>query len=151
MTQSDTSPATAPIPLLTGALTAQQIALMLTHLPFDLTFVDANDEVQFYSAGKERIFERTPDIIGRTVLGCHPPHSVLEVYQILDEFRAGTRDDAEFWIQMKGSPAEPRFIHIRFFAVRDSDRKFLGTLEVVQDVTAVRKLQGERRLQNDEA
>jgi uncharacterized protein len=148
MTQSDTSP--APIPLQTGSLTAQQIALMLTHLPIDLTFVDANDEVQFFSEGKERVFERTPDIIGRTVLGCHPPHSVLEVYRILDEFKAGTRDDAEFWIQMKGGQAEPRFIHIRFFAVRDSSRKFLGTLEVVQDVTAVRKLQGERRLEAEE-
>jgi DUF438 domain-containing protein len=150
MTQPSPSPAKT-IPLQTGALTPQQIALMLTHLPLDLTFVDANDEVQFYSEGKSRVFERTPDVIGRTVLGCHPPHSVLEVYRILDEFRAGTRDDAEFWIQMKGEQAEPRFIHIRFFAVRDSDRKFLGTLEVVQDVTAIRRLEGERRLLADGA
>ena len=150
MDQPSPSPA-ATIPLQTGSLTAQQIALMLTALPVDLTFVDANDEVQYFSDGKERVFERTPDVIGRTVLGCHPPHSVLEVYRILDEFRAGTREDAEFWIQMKDGPAKPRFIHIRFFAVRDSNRKFLGTLEAVQDVTAIRNLQGERRLLDEAA
>jgi DUF438 domain-containing protein len=66
-----------PIPLQTGALTQQQIALLLTHLPVDISFVDSNDEVQFYSEGKDRIFERTPDVIGRSVLRCHPPHSVL--------------------------------------------------------------------------
>ncbi|OGO08279.1 MAG: hypothetical protein A3K46_00230 [Chloroflexi bacterium RBG_13_60_9] len=119
---------------------------MLTHLPVDVTFVDANDEVQFYSEGWERVFERTPDVIGRTVLGCHPPHSVLQVNRILDDFRAGKRDSAEFWIQMKGKDPEPRFIHIRFFAVRDEGGKFQGTIEVVQDVTAIRQLQGERRL-----
>src|SRR4030042_1374128 len=134
------------IPLQTGALTPEQIALMLTHLPVDVTFVDANDEVQFYSEGWERVFERTPDVIGRTVLGCHPPHSVLQVNRILDDFRAGKRDSAESWIQMKGRDPEPRFIHIRFFAVRDEGGKFQGTIEVVQDVTAIRQLQGERRL-----
>ncbi len=134
------------IPLQTGALTAKQIGLMLTHLPVDVTFVDANDEVQFYSEGKERIFERTPDVIGRSVLGCHPPHSVLQVKRILDDFRAGIRDAAEFWIQMKGDAPEARFIHIRFFAVRDSSGQSQGTIEVVQDVTGIRKLQGERRL-----
>ena len=136
----------AAIPLQTGALTQEQIGLMLTHLPVDVTFVDSNDEVQFYSEGKERIFERTPDVIGRSVLGCHPPHSVLQVKRILDDFRAGSRDVAEFWIQMKGGTSEARFIHIRFFAVRDSGGQFQGTIEVVQDVTAIRKLQGERRL-----
>jgi len=137
---------TTVIPLQTGALTPQQISLMLTHLPVDVTFVDANDEVQFYSEGKERVFERTPDVIGRTVLGCHPPHSVLQVNRILEDFRAGNRDSAEFWIQMKDDTPEGRFIHIRFFAVRDSGGQFQGTLEVVQDATAIRKLQGERRL-----
>jgi uncharacterized protein len=136
-----TAPVAGAIPLQTGALTPEQIGLLLTHLPVDITFVDANDEVQFYSEGKNRVFERTPDVIGRTVLGCHPPHSVLQVNRILDDFRAGTRDAAEFWIQMK-----ERFIHIRFFAVRDSAGRFQGTIEVVQDATGIRSLQGERRL-----
>jgi DUF438 domain-containing protein len=132
------------IPLPTGALTAEQIGLMLTHLPVDVTFVDADNVVRFYSEGKPRIFGRTPDVIGRSVLRCHPAASVHRVKRILDDFRAGYRDVAEFWIQNKGE--EPRFIHIRYFAVRDSGGTYRGTVEVVQDVTAIRRLQGERRL-----
>jgi DUF438 domain-containing protein len=135
-----------PIALQTGTLTPEQIGLMLTHLPVDISFVDTNDEVQFYSEGKDRIFERTPDVIGRSVLGCHPPHSVLQVNQILEDFHSGKRDVAEFWMQMKSETPETRFIHIRFFALRDSGGQFQGTIEVVQDVTAIRKLEGERRL-----
>ncbi len=129
------------IPLQVGALTPQQIALLLTHLPVDVTFVDENDEVRFFSATKERIFQRTPAIIGRKVQKCHPPASVHRVQRILDDFRAGTRDVAEFWIQMQG-----KFIHIRYFPVRDESGKYLGTLEVTQDVTGIRALEGERRL-----
>jgi hypothetical protein len=145
MAQSSASSPSA-IPLPTGALTAEQIGLMLSHLPFDVTFVDANDEVQFYSESKQRVFERTPDVIGRSVLACHPPYSVLQVKRILDDFRAGSRDAAEFWIQTGKDSPETRFIHIRFFAVRDSGGKFHGTIEVAQDVTAIRSLEGERRL-----
>jgi len=129
------------IPLQVGALTAQQIALLLTHLPVDITFVDENDEVRFFSATRERIFQRSPAIIGRKVQKCHPPASVHRVQRILDDFREGKRDVAEFWIQMQG-----RFIHIRYFPVRDASGKYLGTLEVTQDVTGIRKLEGERRL-----
>ncbi|OGO08278.1 MAG: hypothetical protein A3K46_00225 [Chloroflexi bacterium RBG_13_60_9] len=136
----------AAIPLQTGALTAAQIGLMLTHLPIDVSFVDADNIVRFYSESKARIFERTPDVIGRSVLRCHPPSSVHRVKRILDDFQAGIRDSAEFWISMKGTAPEPRFIHIRYFAVRDSGGQFQGTIEVTQDVTAIRKLQGERRL-----
>jgi DUF438 domain-containing protein len=143
---SSTSPSESPIPLQTGALTPRQIALLLTHLPVDISFVDADDEVRFYSEGKDRIFERTPDALGRSVLNCHPPHSVRQVYRILEDFRAGNRDTAEFWIQMKGEAPEPRFVHIRFFAVRDAGGTYRGTIEVVQDVTAIRTLEGERRL-----
>ncbi len=132
------------IPLQVGALTAQQIALMLTHLPVDITLVDENDEVRFFSATPERIFERTPAIIGRKVQKCHPPASVHRVQRILDDFRAGKRDVAEFWIQMQG-----KFIHIRYFALRDERGKYLGTLEVTQDVTGIRALEGERRLLDD--
>jgi DUF438 domain-containing protein len=135
-----------PIPLQTGSLTPQQIALLLTHLPVDVTFVDAGDVVRFYSDQKERIFKRSPGVIGRSVLKCHPAESVDRVKRILDDFRAGTRDTAEFWIQMKGDTPEPRFLHIRYFAVRDSHGAFQGTIEVTQDVTAIRKLEGERRL-----
>jgi hypothetical protein len=119
---------------------------MLTHLPVDITFVDAGNDVRFYSGGKKRIFERTPDVIGRNVLNCHHPDSVLVVMRILEDFRTGKRDTAEFWIPMKGETAEPRLIHIRYFAVRDAGGKFQGTIEVVQDVTGIRKLEGERRL-----
>jgi DUF438 domain-containing protein len=145
MTRSEASPDT-PIALQTGALTAQQIALLLTHLPVDVTYVDAENNVRFYSEGKNRIFKRTPAVIGRSVLQCHPPASLHRVKRILDDFRDGLRDMAEFWIQMRGEEPEPRFIHIRYFAVRDSDGKFQGTIEVTQDATAIRKLQGERRL-----
>jgi DUF438 domain-containing protein len=129
------------IPLQTGALTPQQIALMLTHLPVDVTFVDENDAVRFFSATKERIFPRSPAIVGRSVQKCHPPASVHRVQRILDDFRAGRRDEAEFWIQMGG-----RFIHIRYFAVRDEQGEYRGTIEVSQDVTRIRVLEGERRL-----
>ena len=122
-------------------MTAQQIALMLTHLPVDVTFVDENDAVRFYSATAERLFQRDPAIIGRKVQKCHPPASVHRVQRILDDFRAGRRSVAEFWIQMGG-----KFVHIRYFALRDEQGAYRGTLEVTQDVTAIRALQGERRL-----
>jgi DUF438 domain-containing protein len=127
--------------LSTGALTAQQLDLLLTHLPIDVTFVDGNDAVRFFSQGPERIFPRSPAIIGRKVQNCHPPGSVHRVQRILDDFRAGRRDRAEFWIQMQG-----KFIHIRYFAIRDDQGTYRGTLEVSQDLAPLRALQGERRL-----
>ena len=132
--------------LQTGALTLQEINQMLSHLPVDITYVDMNDAVRFFSETKERIFERSPAIIGRKVQQCHPPASVHRVQQILDDFRAGHRDAAEFWIQMNG-----RFIDIRYFAVRDEHGVYQGTLEVTQDVTHIRTLEGERRLLDEEA
>ena len=135
------------IPLQIGALTLQQINLLLTHLPVDVTFVDEEDEVRFYSATQERIFDRQPAIIGRKVQQCHPPASIHRVQRILDDFRGGRRDEAEFWIQMGGSETEGcKFIHIRYFALRDEQGEYRGALEVTQDVTAIRELQGERRL-----
>ena len=123
-----------------GHMTLEQINLMLTHLPVDLTFVDENDRVAYYSEG-ERIFPRSPAIIGREVRNCHPPKSVHVVNKILDAFKSGSRDTAEFWIQL----AE-KFIYIRYFAVRDKKGYYLGTLEVSQDLTAIRKLEGQQRL-----
>lgn len=135
------------IPLQVGALTPEQIALIFTHLPVDVTFVDEGNDVRFYSGGKHRVFERTPDIIGRNVMNCHSPDSVQIVFKILEDFRAGTRDTAEFWIQTKSTPQQAsQMIHIRYFAVRDPQGKFYGTLEVTQDVTEIQKLKGERKL-----
>ena len=138
------------VPLQVGSLTPEQIALLFTHLPVDVTFVDEGNDVRFYSGGKNRIFERTPDIIGRNVLNCHHPDSVQIVFRILEDFRAGKRDTAEFWIRTKPADQGGRFIHIRYFAVRDTHGKFYGTMEVTQDVTDIRKLSGERRLLDEE-
>ncbi len=125
----------------TGHLTIEQANLMLTHLPLDLSFVNEDDEVVYYSQTKERIFPRSPGIIGRKVQKCHPPKSYHMVQKILDEFRAGTKDVADFWIQMKG-----KFLLIKYYAVRDAEGKYNGTLEVTQDVTGIRKLEGQKRL-----
>lgn len=128
------------VALETGLLTPDQIDLLLNRLPVDVTFVDENDVVKFYSEGT-RIFPRSPGIIGRKVQNCHPKASVHVVQRILDAFRAGERDVAEFWIEK-----DERFIHIRYFAVRDPDGGYKGVVEVVQDATEVRGLTGERRL-----
>jgi DUF438 domain-containing protein len=125
----------------TGRMTLEQINLMLTHLPVDLTFVDENDRVAYYSEGPERIFPRSPAIVGREVRNCHPPKSVHLVNQILDAFKSGSRDTAEFWIELGG-----KFIFIRYFAVRDGDGYYRGCLEVSQDLTKIRKLEGQQRL-----
>jgi DUF438 domain-containing protein len=138
------------VPLQVGSLAPEQIALIFTHLPVDVTFVDEGNDVRFYSGGKARIFERTPDVIGRNVLNCHHPDSVNIVFRILEDFRNGKRDTAEFWIQTKPEEQGGRFIHIRYFAVRDGKGKFVGTLEVTQDVTDIRGLRGERRLLDEE-
>lgn len=129
------------IELDTGSLAPDEVNLLLKSLPVDLTFVDDSDTVRYFSAGAERIFPRSPGIIGRKVQNCHPPASVHVVNRILEAFRKGERDAAEFWIQSRD-----RFIHIRYFAVRDRAGTYRGCLEVSQDVTAVRRLQGERRL-----
>ena len=125
----------------TGHMTLGQINLMLTHLPVDLTFVDENDCVVYYSEGPDRIFPRSPAIIGREVRNCHPPKSVHLVNKILDEFKSGSKKSAEFWIELNG-----RFIYIRYFAVLDTKGYYRGTLEVSQDITEIRRLSGERRL-----
>jgi DUF438 domain-containing protein len=124
-----------------GGLTPEQINLLLKNLPIDVTFVDETDTVAYYSAGAERVFPRSPAIIGRKVQNCHPPDSVHMVNRILEAFRSGRRAAAEFWIQLKG-----RFVYIRYFAVRDGEGYYKGCLEVSQDVTGIRGLQGEQRL-----
>jgi DUF438 domain-containing protein len=128
----------------TGALSLDQINLMLTHLPVDVTFVDEHDEVRYFSQGKDRIFDRSPAIIGRAVTKCHPPQSIHRVQIILDDFRSGKRDVAEFWIQ-----AGEAFVNIRYFALRDSNNHYRGCIEVTQEVSHIRALEGEKRLLDD--
>jgi hypothetical protein len=133
--------AAGSIALETGTLTASQLNLILTHLPLDISFVDEEDRVVYYSASPERIFPRSPGVIGRKVQNCHPPKSVATVERILAEFKAGTRSRADFWIRLQG-----RFILIRYFAIRSAGGSYQGCLEVSQDVTDIRALEGERRL-----
>jgi uncharacterized protein len=125
----------------TGNISIEQLVAVLSALPFDLTFVDKDDRVAFFTEGPERIFARSKAIVGRKVQHCHPPSSVDVVDHILDDFRTGRQNVAEFWINFHS-----RFVHIRYFAVRDASGGYLGTLEVTQDLTPLRGLQGERRL-----
>ncbi|MFN7997569.1 MAG: DUF438 domain-containing protein [Bryobacteraceae bacterium] len=129
------------VQLPTGTLGIEQLTGIFSTLPVDITFVDADDRVAFFSEGPDRVFARSRAIIGRKVQNCHPPKSVDVVDRILSDFREGRQDVAEFWLNFMN-----RFVHIRYFAVRDSQRQYLGTLEVTQDVTAIRALSGERRL-----
>jgi hypothetical protein len=129
------------IVLPTGALGLEQLKALFATLPVDITFVDADDRVRFFSEGRNRVFERPKAILGRLVQHCHPPGSVDVVERIVADFRSGRRDVAEFWIDFRG-----RFVHIRYFALRDERETYLGTLEVTQDLTRERSLQGERRL-----
>ncbi len=133
--------AAGAIPLTVGALTPEQIDRMLTALPIEISFVDENDQVRYYSGHEHRIFPRSPGVIGREVRNCHPPKSVHMVEAILKAFREGTRNEASFWMTYQG-----RFILIRYYPVRAADGRYLGTIEVSQDVTDVRSLTGERRI-----
>lgn len=128
----------------TGILTKDQIEGIFNHLPFDITFVDANDRVRYFSNGPERIFTRTKAVIGRDVHNCHPPGSVHVVERILDDFKSGRRDHADFWIQKPDV-----FILIRYFAVRSPEGEYMGTLEVTQNVKPIRELEGEKRILDD--
>ena len=129
------------IQLPSGSFTVPELTTILNTIPFDLTFVDKEDRVKFFTQGKERIFARSRAILGRTVQQCHPPSSVHVVEKILDDFKSGREDHAAFWINMKD-----QFILIEYFALRDEDAKYLGTIEVSQNLTEKRKLQGEQRL-----
>ncbi|MGQ9616536.1 MAG: DUF438 domain-containing protein [Spirochaetota bacterium] len=132
------------IKLPSGEFTLKALVSVLNTLPVDITFIDDQDRVKYFSEGKERIFLRTRSVLGRKVQNCHPPQSVDRVNKILDSFKNGSRDVAEFWINYRG-----RFVHIRYFAVRDVEGRYLGTLEVSQDITHIKELKGERRLLDD--
>ncbi len=125
----------------TGIVSVQQLELLLNHLPVDLTFIDENDVVRYFSHGKERIFARTKAVIGRTVQNCHPPQSVHVVEKLLEDFKAGRKDVEDFWI-----PIKDKFVYIRYFAVRDSEGRYLGTLEFTQNIAPIRALEGQKRI-----
>jgi DUF438 domain-containing protein len=129
------------IRLPTGTLGVKELEAVLNALPIDATFVDADDRVRYFSHGRDRMFARSRAILGRKVQYCHPPSSVDTVDRILGAFRAGTRDRAAFWIQLRG-----RFVHIEYVALRDAAGAYLGCLEVTQDLTEKRALTGEQRL-----
>jgi hypothetical protein len=127
----------------TGKLALDQINLIFKHLQIDLSYVDENDEVKFYSDTKHRVFPRSAGVIGRKVQNCHPRESVKNVEEIINAFRSGEQDKAEFWLDMG-----EKFIYIIYNAVRDENGKYKGVLEMMQDVTHIRKLTGSQKLLN---
>jgi len=125
----------------TGILSLKQLELVLNHLPVDITFIDHDDVVRYFSHGKERIFARTKAVIGRTVQNCHPPRSVHVVEDLLNDFKSGKKDSEDFWIQVRG-----KFVYIRYFAVRDENGKYIGTIEFTQNIGPIKEITGEKRI-----
>jgi len=134
-------PGSQTVQLPSGSFTAGEIMAILNTVPVDMTFVDRNDKVKYFTQGIERIFTRSRSIINRDVRLCHPPGSVHIIEKILEDFKSGRTSRAPFWIQRQG-----RFIHIEYFALRDENGQYLGTLEVSQDLTNARTLEGEKRI-----
>ncbi|MGG2016415.1 DUF438 domain-containing protein [Bacillus sp. S10(2024)] len=129
------------IRLETGILSLKQLDMMLNHLPVDITYIDQDDVVRYFSHGKERIFARTKAIIGRTVQNCHPPKSVHVVEKLLEDFKSGNKDCEDFWIKFKD-----KYVYIRYFAIRSEDGEYMGTLEFTQNITPIQEIQGEKRI-----
>ncbi len=127
--------------LLSGELTIEQIHLIFNHLPVDITYVDENDVVRYFSTPKKRIFPRTKAIIGRKIYNCHPPESYNVVENIVNSFKSGEKSQADFWINFKDE-----MILIQYFAIRDKNNVYKGVIEVTQEISGIRKLQGEKRL-----
>ncbi len=131
----------AEVDLGTGKIRASQLMMLFRHLPVDITYIDKDDRVVFYSDPPHRIFPRSKAVIGRTVQNCHPPESVSIVNDLLDAFRAGQKQKESFWINMRG-----KVILIEYFALKDAEGAYAGTIEVSQDVTTIKNLKGEKRL-----
>lgn len=129
------------VQLPTGKISVNEMIAMFNTLPVELTFVDSQDKVRFFSHGRKPIFKRNRAVIGRDVRLCHPPKSVNIVEQIVSDFKSGKQDKVAFWLEMKGI-----FVYIEYYALRDDNSKYLGVLEVVQDITELRKIKGEQRL-----
>jgi PAS domain S-box-containing protein len=122
-------------------LSQEQLAGILETIPIEISFVDENDAVKFWNKHETRIFKRPVSVIGKTVQNCHPKQSVDKVNRILSDFKAGQRDSAEFWINLR-----EKKVYIRYFAVRNKAGRYLGTLEVTQDITKIKEIEGEKRL-----
>ncbi|MDP2112812.1 MAG: PAS domain-containing protein, partial [Bacteroidota bacterium] len=129
------------IQLTTGSFGMEELESLFKTLPIDITFVDKDDKVKFFSHGPNRIFTRNRAILGRDVRMCHPPSSVHVVDQIIEDFRSGKESSAAFWINIQG-----RFIYIEYFAMRGKEGDYMGTIEFTQDLTQLRKLEGDQRL-----
>ncbi|WNS77462.1 DUF438 domain-containing protein [Bacillus sp. DTU_2020_1000418_1_SI_GHA_SEK_038] len=125
----------------TGILSLKQLELLLNHLPVDITFIDQDDVVRYFSHGKERIFARTKAVIGRTVQNCHPPRSVHVVEELLADFKSGRKDTEDFWIKFRD-----KYVYIRYFAVRDENENYIGTLEFTQNIDPIKAIEGEKRI-----
>jgi DUF438 domain-containing protein len=132
------------VSLPSGILNGEQLMLMLNTLPVDITFVDENDRVRYFSETKDRVFVRSRGIIGRKVQNCHPPKSVDTVQKILDDFRSGKRDEADFYLHLGD-----KYIYIKYFAVRSGDGRYKGTLEVTQDIAPIQKIKGTKTLDDE--
>ena len=131
------------IRLSSGAFEMKELEALFIHLPIDITFVDKNDKVRFFSHSPNRVFERNVSVIGRDVRMCHPPGSVHIVEQILNDFKSGKENKAVFWMsKFMGN----RFIYIEYSAVRSPEGEYLGVVEITQDITEMRKLEGDQRL-----
>ena len=137
-------PVADTVTLPTGILKVKELSRLLDALPIDITFVDKDDTVRYFSQGAERVFPRTKAIIGRKVINCHPPASMHIVEKILEDFKAGEKDSEDFWIKMGD-----KYILIRYFAVRGENGAYLGTLEVTQNIAPIQKITGEKRLLSD--
>jgi PAS domain S-box-containing protein len=122
-------------------LNKEQIEGILEAIPVEISFVDENDLVRFWNKHETRIFKRPISVLGKSVRNCHPERSLHKVNQILADFKSGKRDSAEFWIDLRG-----RKVYIRYFAVRDEAGRYLGTLEATQDITEIKRIEGEKRL-----
>jgi len=125
----------------TGILTVKEISAIFNHLPIDITYVDKDDIVKYFSHGPDRIFVRTKAIIGRNVSNCHPPNSVHVVEKLVSDFKSGKKDSEDFWI-----PLGDMYVLIRYFAVRDENGEFMGTLEITQNIKPIQAITGQKRL-----
>lgn len=132
------------VKLPSGEFGIEELTCMLNTLPMDITFVNKDDEVKYFSEGKERAFPRTRSIIGRNVSNCHPPSSVHIVEKIVEDFKQGIKDQEDFWIKMGN-----KYILIRYYAVRNEKGEYLGVLEVTQDINPIQEISGEKRLASE--
>lgn len=137
-------PASGTIQFEPGLLTPEEIKCIFNTLPLDITFVDKDGTVKYFTQGKERIFARPASIIGRKVANCHPPASVHIVEKIVEELKSGKKDNEDFWIKMG-----EQFVYIRYFAVRNDKKEFLGVIEVTQNIKPIQDITGEKRLMSN--